>query len=109
KQSICRWCYGGIKLDVLAHEAVKLGYKSIELLSAEEYLTIKPLGLTCSMLTPKGNSISDGLNRKENHGWLEKAIHNAIDFAAAEGLPNVICMSGNRRGMPDNEGLDNCL
>jgi hydroxypyruvate isomerase len=109
KQSICRWCYGNIPLEKLAAEAVKIGYKSIELLSAEEYLKIKPFGLTCSMLTPKGNSIPNGFNRKENHDWLEKAIHDAVDFAAAEGLPNVICMSGNRKGMPDDEGMENCV
>jgi hydroxypyruvate isomerase len=109
KQSICRWCYGGISLEKLAAAAVKFGYKSIELLSAEEYLKIKPLGLTCSMLTPKGNSIPNGFNRTENHGWLEKAIYDAVEFAAAEGLPNVICMSGNRKGMPDDEGMTNCV
>jgi hydroxypyruvate isomerase len=53
-------------------------------------------------------SISDGLNRKENHDWIEKELRTHIDFAAAEGLPNVICMSGNRRGMSDEEGLENC-
>ena len=31
-----------------------------------------------------------------------------IEFAAAEGVPNVICMSGNRKGMADEEGLANC-
>jgi hydroxypyruvate isomerase len=31
-----------------------------------------------------------------------------IEFAAAEGIPNVICMSGNRKGMSDEEGLANC-
>jgi hydroxypyruvate isomerase len=37
KQSICRWCYSGIPLEKLAAEAVKIGYKSIELLLPEEY------------------------------------------------------------------------
>src|SRR5205823_6485758 len=48
------------------------------------------------------------LNRTENHAHIIKALEDALEFAAAEGLPNVICMSGNRKGMPDQEGLENC-
>jgi hydroxypyruvate isomerase len=106
KQSICRWCYGKIKLEVLAVEAVKLGYKSIELLTREEYLTVKPQGLTCAMLGRV--SITEGLNRKQYHERIEAEARKNIEFAAAEGLPNVICMAGNRKGMPDDEGLENC-
>jgi hydroxypyruvate isomerase len=106
KQSICRWCYGGMKLEELAGVAKKLGYKSIELLVPQEYKVIKPFGLTCAILG--GASIADGLNRKENHEKIEKQLRDHIEFAAAEGLPNVICMSGNRRGMSDEEGLANC-
>jgi hydroxypyruvate isomerase len=106
KQSICRWCYGSIPLDRLAAEAVKLGFKSIELLTAEEYKVVKPFGLTCAMLGRV--SITEGLNRVENHAKIERELRENIEFAAAEGLPNVICMAGNRRGMPDEEGLANC-
>jgi hydroxypyruvate isomerase len=106
KQSICRWCYGSIPLEKLAAEAVKIGFKSIELLTIEDCKVIKPFGLTCAMIRCK--SIPDGLNRKENHDWIEKELVTHIEFAAEEGLPNVICMSGNRRGMSDEEGLENC-
>jgi hydroxypyruvate isomerase len=106
KQSICRWCYSRIPLEKLAAEAVKIGYKSIELLTPEEYTALKPFGLTCAMI--KCKSIPDGLNRKENHGWIEEELRKHVEFAAAEGLPNVICMSGNRKGMADDEGLENC-
>jgi hydroxypyruvate isomerase len=106
KQSICRWCYGSIPLEKLAAEAVKMGYKSIELLSIEDYKVVKPFGLTCAMI--RCNSIADGLNRKENHDKIEKELRTHIEFAAEEGLPNVICMAGNRRGMADEEGLENC-
>ncbi len=107
KQSLCRWCYGGIKLEKLAEEAKKLGYRSIELLTIDEYKQVKPFGLTCAMLGRV--SIVDGLNRKEFHEKIEKELRKNIDFAAAEGLPNVICMAGNRRGMDDDEGMKNCV
>jgi hydroxypyruvate isomerase len=106
KQSVCRWCYGKIPLKKLAARVKKMGYQSVELLMPDEYKEIKPLGLTCAMI--RCASIADGLNRKENHDKIEQELRKHIDFAAAEGLPNVICMSGNRKGMGDDEGLKNC-
>src|SRR6266478_419473 len=113
KQSICRWCYDKIPLEKLAEEAAKIGFKSIELLWPKEYLIVKPYGLTCAMI--KCESIPKGLNRKDNHDRIEKELRTHIEFAAEEGLPNVICMSGNRqsdlpddKGLSDDEGLENC-
>jgi hydroxypyruvate isomerase len=106
KQSVCRWCYGKIPLGELAAAAKKLGYKSIELLGPAEFPAVQEQGLTCAMM--RCASITDGLNRVENHARIEKELREHIEFAAANGIPNVICMSGNRKGMPDEEGLENC-
>lgn len=107
KQSVCRWCYGRVPLEQLAAECSKIGYKSVELLGIDEFKTVKPFGLTCAMM--RCNSIADGLNRMENHDRIEKELRTHIEFAAAEGIPSVICMSGNRKGMSDEEGLANCV
>jgi hydroxypyruvate isomerase len=107
KQSVCRWCYGDIPLEKLAAEAKRIGYQSIELVTPQEFPTVKAAGLTCSMLSGACR-IEDCFNRTENHAQLEKALREHIEFAAANGLPNVICFSGNRRGMSDEEGLENC-
>src|SRR5262249_17762965 len=106
KQSVCRWCYGSIPLEKLAEAAKKMGYQSIELLTPEEYRVVKPFGLTCAMLGRV--SITDGLNRQKNHAPILKELRKVIDFAAAEGIPNVICMAGNRAGLDDQAGLDMC-
>ena len=107
KQSVCRWCYGDIPLEKLAAEAKRIGYQSIELVTPQEFPTVKAAGLTCAMLSG-ACTIEDCFNRKENHDRLETALREHIEFAAANGLPNVICFSGNRRGMSDEEGLENC-
>jgi hydroxypyruvate isomerase len=107
KQSVCRWCYGKIPLEKLAEAAKKIGYQSVELLGAKDVPVVKKFGLTCAMMNTAG-SISDGINRKANHARIEKQLRENIEFAAAEGLPNVLVMSGNRRGMADEEGLANC-
>lgn len=107
-QSVCRWCYKDIPLDQLAEAAAKMGYQSIELIGPDDFPTVKKYGLTCAMTWGAG-PINDCLNRTENHPRCEEDLKKAIDFAAAEGLPNVICFSGNRDGMDDEEGLENCL
>jgi hydroxypyruvate isomerase len=106
KQSVCRWCYNQIPLEKLAAKAKEIGYQSIELLTIEEYQMVKPVGLTCAMLGRV--SITEGLNRPQYHERIERDLRKNIEFAAAEGLPNVICMAGNRKGMDDEEGLKNC-
>jgi hydroxypyruvate isomerase len=108
KQSVCKWCYKE-PLEKLAAEAAKIGYTSIELLNAPEVLVVKKFGLTCAMLNGGPSvTITSCLNRTENHDRIEKDLRAAIEFAAAEGVPNVICFSGNRRGMSEDDGLKNC-
>jgi hydroxypyruvate isomerase len=108
RQSVCRWCYREIPLERLAAEAARIGYKSIELIGPEEYRVVKEHGLTCAM-APGTGPIHDCLNRRENHDRCEAELREGIEFAKAEGLPNVICFSGNRDGMDDDEGLENCV
>jgi hydroxypyruvate isomerase len=104
-QSVCKWCYR-MPLDQLAAEAKKIGYKSVELLLPEEILKILPMGLTCAVIG--GADIANGLNRVENHERILARLRKFIDFAADHQIPNVITMSGNRKGMSDEEGLENC-
>jgi hydroxypyruvate isomerase len=106
KQSICRWCYGRTPLDKLCEIAKKLGYRSIELLGDKEVLAVNKAGLSCAIM--RCASIADGLNRKANHDRIEKELKANLEFAAANGVPNVICMSGNRAKMDDEEALKNC-
>ncbi len=107
KQSICRWCYGRIPLEKLCGIAKAIGYQSIELLLPKEILEVKKLGLTCAVVG--GADIARGLNRKEYHDKIIAQLTERIEFAAEEKLPNVICMSGNRQGLDDEEGLKTCL
>ena len=66
-------------------------------------------GLVCALATVGGPvTIEKGLNRVENHGAILDALGKAIDLAAEAQVPNVVCFSGNRAGMSDEEGLENC-
>ena len=49
-----------------------------------------------------------GSKQQQVAAIFDKLRRHPLDIAAAEKIPNVICFSGNRRGMPDEEGLENC-
>jgi hydroxypyruvate isomerase len=68
---------------------------------------VKALGLTCAVMS-SASSIPEGLNRKENHPKILKTLADNLEFAAAEGIPNVLVMSGNRKGLADDVGLAAC-
>jgi hydroxypyruvate isomerase len=106
KQSVCAWCYKRPP-EKLAAEAKAIGYQSVELLGYEDIKKVKAVGLTCAVMK-SACPIPDGLNRKENHDKIVKQLEADIEFAVAENIPNVLCMSGNRKGMADDEGMDNC-
>jgi hydroxypyruvate isomerase len=58
-------------------------------------------------MTPS-HSIGVGLNRLENHDDCLEKIRQSIIATSEAGFPNVICFSGKREGMDDEQGLDNC-
>ena len=106
KQSVCKWCYGGISLEELAAYSAKLGIKGIDLINPKDWHILKKHGLECS-ITPT-HSIGKGLNRIENHEECLAKIRKSIDATSDAGFKNVICFSGNRKGMDDDEGMKNC-
>ena len=109
KQSVCRWCFNDMSLDELAANAKRIGLHSVELIGPTDFATIKQHGLMCAMVSQAGpGGIPKGWNRVDNHGWLLPAYEERIAAVAAEKWPNVICFSGNRAGLGDDEGLENC-
>ena len=110
KQGVSYWCYKDwYSLEELCKEAVRIGLKGIDLVRPEEYATVQKYGLVPSMTSGAApNTIPIGLNRVENHDQVLATLKDDITRAAAAKAPNVIAFSGNRRGMADAEGLENC-
>jgi hydroxypyruvate isomerase len=113
KQSVCLWCYNGfmkrekMELDAFAAACAAMGLKSIELVGPGEWPALKKHGLICAMTPSHG--IPKGLNRVENHDACLGAIRKSIDATSEAGFPNVITLSGNREGLDDQQGLENCV
>ena len=106
--SVCQWTYSFISLEELCVEVKKMGLGAIDLLSPKEWPTAKKHGLYCSMCYTAGKtSLTDGWNNPANHASLIKDYTEAIPLVAAAGYKNLICFSGNRRGMDDETGMKN--
>src|SRR6185503_2207046 len=115
--SVCKWCYPKISVEDLAKTAKDIGLSSIELLHPEDFPTLKKYGLTCAMVfnptakTAQGvtvGGIPKSWNRLEYHDTLVEIYEKRINEVADAGFENLICFSGNREKMDDQQGLENC-
>jgi len=117
RHSVCRWCYKSIPLETLCLAAKDIGLESIELLDPPDFATVKKHGLHCAMVSfptiegPGGvkiGPIPKGWNRFEHHDLLVQAYEPLVKQSAEAGFKQIICFSGNREGMSDEQGLENC-
>jgi hydroxypyruvate isomerase len=110
--SVCKWCYASIPLEDLCRSAKDIGLQSIELLGPDDWPVLKRHGLTCAMTTSPVvdgiGGITKAFNRVEHHDKLVGVYSEWIPKAADAGLKNLICFSGNRAGLPDDKGIENC-
>lgn len=106
-QSVSRWCYGKWSLDELCEVSKRLGIKAIDLLGPGDFETIKKYGLACGVVN--SHSLTNGLADKKYHEGCLAKLRESIDATSAAGFPNVISFPGNRRGMPDDVGLENTV
>ena len=106
--SVCKWCYGKIPLDEFCKSAKEMGITSIDLTGPLEWPTLKKHGLTCAMAQGAGKGIGEGFNDPKLHDELVASYEAIFPKLNEYGLKNVICFSGNRRGMSNEQGLENC-
>jgi hydroxypyruvate isomerase len=109
RQSICRGCLGRLRLsrDDEAAVAAKMGLLGLDLVGRGDWDAVKKHGLVATMV-PGAGSIKKGLNDKSMHPKFLEDFKNNIEAAAEYKWPNVICMAGDRKGISDEEGMDNC-
>jgi hydroxypyruvate isomerase len=106
-QSVCYWCVNKDSLETVCQWAKKLGMVGIDLLGPSEFPTLKAHGLVCTMVTSHG--LGDGLCDTKFHASCIESISKAIEATAAAGYRNVICFSGNARGIDRQTGMKNCV
>jgi hydroxypyruvate isomerase len=119
KQGVCTGVFRGLKLtdDEMCREVVRLGGHGIDLQPPEKFAVLKKHGLTCAMVTfptgktPQGvtvGTIPKSFNRLEHHDTLVEIYTKRIEEVADAGLTNLICFSGNREKLDDQQGIEHC-
>jgi hydroxypyruvate isomerase len=109
RHSVTRWPFSRLPIPDLARAAKGMGIASVELLEPEEYALAQAAGVTCAVGYAKAGDprtrLTKGWNREAHHAWLVPGYEEGLRLAAAAGVPNLICFSGNREGLGDAEGL----
>ena len=110
--SVCKWCYPKNSIEELCIAGKEFGLQSIELLQPADFPILKKHGMTCAMVSnptvDKLGGIERAWNRVEHHDKLVAAYEARIKEVADEGMTNLICFSGNRKGLDDEKGIENC-
>lgn len=109
KQSICGGCLrnAGLDREQTAKLLVEMGLAGRDLVGRDEWPTLQKYGLVATMV-PGAGGIKNGLNNKAMHAKFLEEFKANIPAAAEYKWPNVICMAGDRAGVSDAEGMDNC-
>ncbi len=109
KQGVTRGVFGrGMPLAEACRHCARLGVVGFDLVGPADFPTLKQFGLIPTMVSG-AMTLTGGINHKQDHDTVEKALRPLIDQAAAAGAPNLIALSGNRRGLSDAEGMDNVV
>ena len=107
RQSICFWCFNrqDLPFPKLCAEAKRIGYAGFEMVPEDQWKAVQHAGL--KIITHMGHgTLTNGLNRKENHERIAGESRATIDKAVAHSIPALICFSGNREGLPDDTGAN---
>jgi hydroxypyruvate isomerase len=107
--SVCQWTYNFISLEELCKVVKDIGFNAIDLVAPKEWPILQKYGIYSSMCYHGGKtSLTEGFNDKQYHDQLVKDYTDVIPLMVKAGYKNVICFSGNRRGMDDETGIKNC-
>lgn len=107
--SVCRWTFGALSLEELCREVKSIGFAAIDLAGPKDWPVLKQHGVDSSMCNGAEINLIDGWNEPAFHSTLIKNYTEHISLVAKAGYKNLICFSGNRRGMDDETGLQNCV
>lgn len=107
--SVARWCFNDFDIETLCIEVNKMGIKGIDLVGPTDWPMLKKYGLESAMCNGAEINLVDGFNDPKFHEKLIQNYSEMIPLVAEAGYKNLICFSGNRRNITDEEGWRNCV
>ncbi len=109
RHSVSRWTYGDLSIEELCLLVKSLGFTAIDLVGPEDWPTLKKHGVDSSMCNGAELNLVDGWSDPKFHPELIKRYLAHIDLVAEAGYKNLICFSGNARGMDREIALQNAV
>lgn len=115
KQSFCYPIFKteAVSFDALFKAAASVGYPATESWFRNESFdeitaTARRHGLAIASMCGH-QSGTDGLNKAANHDRIEQELRDSLEIAVREGIPNLICFSGNRQpGQTEEDAIETC-
>jgi hydroxypyruvate isomerase len=107
RHSVASWTYGHLSIEQLCQLVKLLGFSAIDLVGPKDWPTLKKHGIDCSMCNGAEINLVDGWSHPEFHPELIRRYTAHIDWVADAGYTNLICFSGNARGMDRETALQN--
>lgn len=106
-QSVGWWCFVPEKQNPqeFVRAVAETGYAAIDLVPPGYYELVAAQGLAISSVAAH-DSITVGLNRRDQHDRIEKEIIAKLADAQKWQIPNLICFSGNRDLLDDATGAN---
>lgn len=107
--SVCSWTYNFLSLADMCKMVKKIGFGAIDLVGPKDWSILKQHGIDSSMCNGAEISLTEGWNDKQYHSTLIKNYTDHIELVNKAGYKNLICFSGNRKGMDDETGMKTCV
>lgn len=105
KRSVSHWTVADLEWDDLCSWLSKEGIEAIDLVGPENWHYLKKYGLDSSMCNGAELNLVDGMIHEEFEDVLQERYREMIPRVAKAGYKNLICFSGNRRGISEEDGL----
>lgn len=105
KRSVSHWTVSELDWEDLCPWLAEQGIEAIDLVGPENWHHLKKHGLDSSMCNGAELNLVDGFIHEEFEGVLHQRYTEMIPRVAKAGYQNLICFSGNRRGLSEEDGL----
>jgi len=109
RHAVARWTFWHLSLESLCQLVKQLGFSAIDLCGPDDWPTLRQYGIDSSMCNGAELNLTDGWCDATFHDQLIPRYLQHIDLVADAGYTNLVCFSGNARGITPAQGLDNAV
>ena len=109
-QAVSWWCFDREDIDSvdLLRTCEAIGYAAMELAPVKQFALVKDHGLQIAahqLHVP----LTQGISHPKYWDDIQRQAQETFELAQRWNIPNLIVFSGNREGLPDEEGAENAI